>query len=235
MSNKNNNYSTAQQPQQTPFAQLIAGPEGASDLRFLGGPSEPNTQDGHETYFQKQLPISGPFMSSLHSPIPSQSRTPDEDFYEFGDEIPLLEELGIRPEHIVKRMKSVLFFHKLDHDLLVDSDMSGPLFVAMSLGFCLLLSGKLHFGYIYGLGIVGCLGSYVLLNLMSSKDSIDLYRTMSILGYSLIPVVLLAFVSIFLPLRTTYGSVFSVLCILWCTATASRFFETVGAICCLFH
>ena len=28
-------------------------------------------------------------------------------------------------------------------------------------------SGKIHFGYIYGLGITGCLGTYLLLNLMS--------------------------------------------------------------------
>mmetsp|Transcript_8435 Transcript_8435/g.20663 ORF Transcript_8435/g.20663 Transcript_8435/m.20663 type:complete len:296 (-) Transcript_8435:274-1161(-) len=149
---------------------------------------------------------------------------PEEE--DFVDEPPLLEELGINPEHIFKRIKSVLLFQKLDHDLLVDCDMCGPLVIALALGFCLLFSGKIHFGYIYGLGITGCLGTYLLLNLMSQKEAIDVFRTASILGYGLLPVVGLAAISIIFSLRGTLGTILSPLCIIWCTATASRFFET---------
>lgn len=141
-------------------------------------------------------------------------------------EPPLLEELGINPDHILKRMRSVLLFYKLDEYLLADSDMSGPLLIILTLGFSLLLSGKPIFGYIYGLGIMGGVGTYLLLNLMSQKQGIDLYRTMSILGYGLLPSDVLALLSLFVKLRTLTGTVVSVVCIFWCTATASRFFET---------
>ncbi|KEP63857.1 UNVERIFIED_CONTAM: protein yipf5, putative [Hammondia hammondi] len=145
---------------------------------------------------------------------------------EIGEEPPLLEELGIHPEEVVQRFKSVVLFYKVDHDLLVHSDMCGPLVVAVTLAFLLLMSGKASFSHIYGLSIVGSLCTYVLLNLMSPKEGIDLYSTISILGYSLLPVVLIAFASIFISLKTSLGVIFSVACVLWCTATASRFFES---------
>ncbi|CBZ54709.1 Similarity to HYPOTHETICAL INTEGRAL MEMBRANE PROTEIN YIPA_yeast, related [Neospora caninum Liverpool] len=145
---------------------------------------------------------------------------------EIGDEPPLLEELGIHPDEVVQRFKSVVFFYKVEHDLLVHSDMCGPLVVAVTLAFLLLMSGKASFSHIYGLSIVGSLCTYVLLNLMSPNEGIDLYSTISILGYSLLPVVLFALASIFISLKTSVGLIFSVLCVLWCTATASRFFES---------
>eukprot|EP00920_Eleutheroschizon_duboscqi_P018397 GHVT01043839.1.p1 GENE.GHVT01043839.1~~GHVT01043839.1.p1 ORF type:complete len:152 (-),score=28.49 GHVT01043839.1:108-563(-) len=123
-------------------------------------------------------------------------------------------------------MKSVVFFYRLDHDLLVDCDMFGPLLVALCLGFLQLLSGKATFGYIYGLGIVSSLSTYVLLNLMSQSESLDLYRTISILGYGLLPLTLLASVAVFVAVTSTLGFFLSAATILWCTATASRFFES---------
>lgn len=159
------------------------------------------------------------------SPQMQPVQQPD-DVGDYENEPPLLEELGINLDHIAQRMKSVVLSYKLDHDLLIDCDMTGPLLIALCLGFCLLLRGKIHFGYIYGLGIVGCLSAYILLNLMSQIEAIDLYRTISILGYGLMPVVGLAFASLFTSLRGTVGLVMSVVCILWCTLTASRFFES---------
>uniref|UniRef100_A0A0G4GYC3 Protein YIPF n=1 Tax=Chromera velia CCMP2878 TaxID=1169474 RepID=A0A0G4GYC3_9ALVE len=154
---------------------------------------------------------------------------PEEDF---ANEPPILEELDIRPDEIAKRMKSVLLFQRLDHELLADSDLCGPLLIALARNLCFLCTrlpptaGKVHFGYIYGLGISGCVGAYLLLNLMSQGEAIDLYRTLSILGYGLLPVVVLAFLSIFISLRQSFGLVVAPLCVVWCTATASRFFET---------
>ncbi|PFH37130.1 hypothetical protein BESB_035880 [Besnoitia besnoiti] len=154
----------------------------------------------------------------------AKGRGDEDDAIE--DEPPLLEELGIHPEEVLQRVKSVLFFYKLEHDLLVHSDMCGPLVVAITLAFLLLMLGKASFGHIYGLSIVGSLCTYVLLNLMSPREGIDLYSTISILGYGLLPVLLIALASLFVALKSSFfGLLFSLFCVLWCTATASRFFE----------
>jgi len=149
--------------------------------------------------------------------------------YDYENEPPLLEELGINPDHIWQRVQGVAFFKKLDQDLLADADLSGPLVIAGCLGMALLLAGKMQFGYIYGFGGIGCLGICLLINVMSQRGGIDLYRTMSILGYGLIPIVLLATVGIVFSLKSAVGSIISMLCIFWATATSSRFFATAIA------
>ncbi len=59
----------------------------------------------------------------------------------------------------------------------------------------------MHFGFLYGVGMLGCMGVYGLINLMSQAKRIDLYRAMSILGYSLLPLVFLALIAVFVSLR----------------------------------
>lgn len=176
--------------------------------------------------------------------------------------------------------------------------MAGPLMFALVLGVCLLLSGKLHFGYIYGFGLLGCAALYLLVNLMagaysyhhhhhhpSSREafarsggdagvvacprswrmgtnrprhadgdqpttarpftpisyppppppnnslpadaghSMDLSRTVSVLGYCLLPMVLLAGVSVVVDLRGGTGAGLGIAAVLWCTQSATRFFE----------
>jgi hypothetical protein len=66
----------------------------------------------------------------------------------------------------------------------------------------LLQKGKVQFGYIYGVGTIGCFAIYLLLNLMSELP-VDFLHATSVLGYCLLPVVALAFLSLILPLR--YG------------------------------
>ncbi|CAK0840773.1 unnamed protein product [Prorocentrum cordatum] len=61
---------------------------------------------------------------------------------------------------------------------------------------------------------------------MNQTGGIDLYRTSSILGYGLIPIVILALVGIFLSLQSTAGALLAGVCIFWATATSSRFFAT---------
>ena len=60
-------------------------------------------------------------------------------------------------------------------------------------------SGKVHFGYIYGVAMLGCLSVYVIMNLMSNKG-VDVYKTASVLGYCLLPMVLLSICSTLLNL-----------------------------------
>lgn len=63
-------------------------------------------------------------------------------------------------------------------------------------GFALLLKGKAQFGFIYGLGMMGCGSIWLLLNLMS--HDIDLATSTSILGYCLLPMVAVAYLSLIL-------------------------------------
>jgi hypothetical protein len=49
-------------------------------------------------------------------------------------------------------------------------------------------SGKPQFSYIYGVALLGTTAIYLLLNLMSDRG-IDAYRTASVLGYCLLPMV----------------------------------------------
>eukprot|EP00928_Gymnodinium_smaydae_P016436 TRINITY_DN1616_c1_g1_i1.p1 TRINITY_DN1616_c1_g1~~TRINITY_DN1616_c1_g1_i1.p1 ORF type:complete len:294 (-),score=53.83 TRINITY_DN1616_c1_g1_i1:201-980(-) len=158
-------------------------------------------------------------------PQPSASPSGYTDI-DVDNEPPLLEELGINIEHIIMRIQGVAFFKKLDEDVLRDADLSGPLAIVLALALCLLLTGKLAFGYVYGFGATGCVGVCMLINMMSQKSGIDLYRTMSILGYGLIPIVFLALIGVFVSLKSGFGTVVSAICILWATATSSRFFAT---------
>lgn len=160
-----------------------------------------------------------------HFPAPSPLGGDDD----FENEPPLLEELGINVEHIWQRTQGVALFKTLDEDMLREADLSGPLVICLALGVSLLLAGKLQFGYIYGLAAGGSCGICLLINVMSQKGGIDLYRTMSILGYGLIPIVVLAFIGIFVSLKSTFGTIIAAICIAWATATSSRFFATAIA------
>jgi hypothetical protein len=63
-----------------------------------------------------------------------------------------------------------------------------------------LQAGKVHFGYIYGIGVVGCLAMYALLNLMS-MTGVSTGCTISVLGYCLLPMVLLSFLAVIFSLQ----------------------------------
>ena len=119
----------------------------------------------------------------------------------YGDdyeEPPLLEELGINFQHIYGKTLSVINPRKaLNAEILEDSDLAGPFVFCWVQGVCLLFSGKLHFGYLFGFGMVGCFFIYTVLNLMNQNQAtqahgIDSYRVVSILGYSLLPIVILS-------------------------------------------
>lgn len=68
--------------------------------------------------------------------------------------------------------------------------------------FCYLpiQKGKVQFGYIYGVGFLGCISIYLLLKLMS-ETAIDFMHTTSVLGYCFLPIILLAVVSLVVELK----------------------------------
>jgi len=154
----------------------------------------------------------------------------DEDY---ENEPPLLEELGVNFPHIYSKSRAVLFpFGKhaksLESGLIEnDADLAGPLAFALGLGGELLLAGKMHFGYVYGFGVSGCLAMTLLLNLLNPNGAVSVWTVVSILGYALLPVNLLAGVNAIMRIHKLgkWGMIASVLTIAWCTTASARLFE----------
>jgi hypothetical protein len=61
-------------------------------------------------------------------------------------------------------------FRHIDQHLMDDSDLGGPILFFLLFGFFLLFSGKVHFGYIYGLALLGSTSLHIILSLMSPSD-----------------------------------------------------------------
>lgn len=142
----------------------------------------------------------------------------------FDDELPLLEELGINFEVIKQKTISVLNpLQNTNPTIMADLDLAGPLLFCLMYGTVLLLTGKAHFGYIYGMGLLGCSSMYIVLNLMSDVG-VSAGCVISVLGYSLLPMVLLSCFSLVVHLQGIIGMILSVAIILWCSYSASRLF-----------
>ncbi|CAF2508460.1 unnamed protein product [Rotaria sp. Silwood2] len=144
------------------------------------------------------------------------------------DEPPLLEELGINFDHILKKTKSVLNpFTTPDLSILDDVDLAGPLVFCFAFAFSLLLLGKINFGYVYGIVTLGTVGMYGLLNLMASSDKpcSGLFVT-SVLGYCLLPMVFLSFSSFLFKFNGFFNMIIAIIFIFWCSISASKLFTT---------
>ncbi|EFX00681.1 golgi membrane protein [Grosmannia clavigera kw1407] len=86
----------------------------------------------------------------------------------YDGEPPLLEELGVNFSHIRAKTLAVLNpFQRIDQHLMDDSDLAGPIISFLLFGTFLLFSGKVHFGYIYGLALLGSTSLHIILSLMS--------------------------------------------------------------------
>ncbi|TDG44248.1 hypothetical protein AWZ03_009333 [Drosophila navojoa] len=145
----------------------------------------------------------------------------------FEDEPPLLEELGINPNHIFQKTLAVLNpLRGTDQQILQDTDMAGPLVFCLTLGGILLLSGKVTFSYIYGIGVMGCIFFYCLLSLMVTRSQVTFGAVASVLGYCLLPMVVLSGINILITIQGTLGLIVSGIAIFWCAISASKLFAT---------
>jgi len=150
------------------------------------------------------------------------------------DDLPLLEELGINFDHIRQKTLAVLNpVGSTKAEVIADQDLAGPLVFCLLFGAALLLHGKVTFGYIYGIGVLGCLGMYALLNLMGNNNSqgngqtdggISFTCTVSVLGYCLLPMALLSLVAAVFSFQGLVGYVTSSMAVLWCSVSASKLF-----------
>lgn len=144
----------------------------------------------------------------------------------YADEPPLLEELGINFSDIKKKALIVLYpFKQYDKDSMGDADLAGPILFCLIFGSLLLLRGKVHFGYIYGVASLGSIMIHLIFNLMS-ETWLEPSNTGSILGYCLLPMLLLSAVSTFIHPGGMVRIICCIFAILWSTSTATRMFIT---------
>ncbi|KAM8940179.1 protein YIPF7 isoform 2-T2 [Pelodytes ibericus] len=142
----------------------------------------------------------------------------------FDTEPPLLEELGINFDHIWQKTLTVLKPWKpADGSIMNETDLTGPMVFCIALGSTLLLAGKIHFGYVYTMSILGCLGIHALLNLMSIPG-VSYGCVASVLGYCLLPMVLLSTCAIVYSLQGLLGITLAFTVIGWCSFSASKIF-----------
>ncbi|XP_059577664.1 protein YIPF7 isoform X4 [Alligator mississippiensis] len=147
----------------------------------------------------------------------------------FDEEPPLLEELGINFDHIWQKTLTVLNPMKpADGSIMNETDMTGPTVFCLTLGATLLLAGKAHFGYVYGMSAIGCLGIHALLNLMSIAG-VSYGCVASVLGYCLLPMVILSSCAIFFSLQGILGTLLALIIIGWCSLSASKIFTSALA------
>ncbi|XP_039264897.1 protein YIPF5-like [Styela clava] len=171
---------------------------------------------------QPMVPNSPPQMMTPQEPDPGQRN--DNYTGGFDEEPPLLEELGINFDHITKKTFAVLNpFANTDPSIVNETDLAGPLCFCLALGGTLLLGGKVQFGYIYGIGGMGVLAMYLLLNLMT-MDGVSIGCVASIIGYCILPMVILSSTSLILSLQGLVGILLSVLIVGWCSLSASKLF-----------
>jgi hypothetical protein len=144
------------------------------------------------------------------------------------DEQTLWQELEIDPPAILRKVVAVTFpLKSMTPEQEEDSDMAGPFFITCFLGLLLLLQGKLHFGILIGYGFLGSFMLSTLINVMS-PDGITLDRTISILGYAMLPLCFVGFLSLIGVVTGLFGTVVSIGSILWCTLNATRCIERLG-------
>ncbi|KAI9673491.1 MAG: hypothetical protein M1817_002954 [Caeruleum heppii] len=168
----------------------------------------------------------------------------------YDGEPALLEELGVNFGHIKMKTLAVLNpLARVDQHIMDDSDLAGPILFFLLFGTFLLFSGKVHFGYIYGLALLGSTSLHLILSLMSPplsardhhpdhhpsptqqshlSSTLTFPRSASVLGYCLLPLVLTSLVGVALPMDTAVGYVLTTAAIVWCTYSSSGMFCAVG-------
>jgi hypothetical protein len=130
-----------------------------------------------------------------------------------------------------------------------DSDLAGPILFFFLFGTFLLFSGKVHFGYIYGLALLGVTSLHFILSLMSPpldssapdsshsahdhpsshlSSTLTFPRSASVLGYCLLPLVITSLIGVVLPMDGMAGYVLTSAAIVWCTYSSSGMFCAVG-------
>lgn len=188
---------------------------------YLQGPNQ-NSLSSLSSANQHEYGYTAPFANFNNSDGMNTELIYDPD--DPSQEPPLLQELGIYPDHIMQKTLAVLNPLKVpDAEVMLDADLAGPLLFCLVFGATLLLQGKVQFGFIYGIGVLGCVGIYSLLNMMTG--GISIITTVSILGYCLLPIVILSSISVLVPMSSgVIGICISFAIVGWCSFSAAKLF-----------
>ncbi|KAM6440738.1 protein YIPF7 [Liasis olivaceus] len=179
---------------------------------------------------QSDASASQPLGGQIFQPADA-SQFPSSNTYSdrFDEEPPLLEELGINFNHIWQKTLTVLNPVKpAEASIMNETDLTGPLVFCLALGATWLLAGKVHFGYVYGTSVIGCIAIHALLNLMSIVG-VSHGCVASVLGYSLLPMVILSTCAVFFSLQGIPGTLLALIIIGWCSLSASKIFTSTLA------
>lgn len=233
-----------------------ASPAAAENLQFFhGGYSQPTaSQPGQPSYGMSGNMgtmggnMGGNMGGSMGGPMGSFRDGPglrtgwlaafSTEGYE--NEPTLLEELGIDFRHVQAKTLAVMNpFSRVDslENIMQDSDLAGPLLFVLLFGMFLLASGKVHFGYIYGLAVMGATMLHTILGLMTpdtppqgyagpehTTGTLTFARSASVLGYCLLPLVITSLLGVVVPLDSTPGYILTTLAICWSTLSSSAMF-----------
>ncbi|CAL5363347.1 unnamed protein product [Camellia sinensis] len=141
----------------------------------------------------------------------------------FEDEPPLLEELGINTRQIWSKTVSIANPFRVNANLHEDADLSGPFLFVMAFGLFQLLAGKLHFGILLGWVTVSALFLYIVFNMLAGRNgNLDLYRCVSLIGYCMLPMVILSAIGLFLPQGGAAIFVIAGVFVIWSTRVCTR-------------
>jgi len=141
-------------------------------------------------------------------------------------EPPLLEELEIDFPRIWEKTLAVIlpFRKEVDPGLMNETDLAGPLVYCFLYGMCLLFGGKLQFNYVFGISAISCGGMFLLLYLMTERE-VSMSLVVSVLGYCMLPLLLVAALCIFTPASwVVVRLILAIPAILWSTHCATMIF-----------
>lgn len=137
------------------------------------------------------------------NPYAFRQAAPGPSFAE-EDELPILEELEIDIGAILRKSLSILC-GRVGARSLKDIDMGGPILFASCLATLHLLSGKLHFGVLFGWSFIAYTLFWFIVHQLaghgpqSDRECIDLYNCSACLGYCLLPMLVANLLTVFLP------------------------------------
>ncbi|KAJ4831372.1 hypothetical protein Tsubulata_021672 [Turnera subulata] len=147
----------------------------------------------------------------------------------FDDEEPLLDELGIHPDQIWRKTKFILNPFRVNPAFYKDSDLSGPIFLYLSLCLFQLLAGKIQFGVILGWIVVSSIFLYVVFNMLAGRNgNLDLHTCTSVVGYCLLPVVIFSVVLLFVPQGGPVRFVVAGVFVVWATRACTNLMVAVA-------
>ncbi|KAL0322144.1 UNVERIFIED_CONTAM: protein YIPF5 [Sesamum calycinum] len=119
-----------------------------------------------------------------------------------------------------KSIKKLSQFSTLSESTTIFTKMpiSGPFLFLMAFGLFQLLAGKLHFGIILGWVTMASMFLYVVFNMLAGKNgNLDMYKCLSLIGYCMLPIVMLSAFSLFVPQGGMVIMVITGLFVIWST------------------